>query len=145
MNTGSINTSQAGDGKAARGRPLSPHLQVYRPQITSILSILHRMMGVALCIGAVLLVYWLSAAAYGPDAFERAQWFFSSWLGQFLLMGLTFSLFYHAANGVRHLFWDVGLGFGLPILRTTGVLVVIVAVGLTVATWIVAYMRAGLL
>jgi len=145
MNTGSTNIGQADDGKAARGRPLSPHLQVYRPQITSILSILHRMLGIALCGGAVLLVYWLSAAAYGPDAFGRARWFFASWFGQLLLFGLTFSLFYHFANGIRHLFWDAGLGFGMPVLRATGVLVVIVSLGLTVATWIVAYMRAGLL
>jgi len=145
MNTGSTDTSLTGDGKAARGRPLSPHLQVYRPQITSILSILHRMLGIALCGGAVLLVYWLSAAAYGPEAFERARWFFASWFGQVLLFGLTFSLFYHFANGIRHLFWDVGLGFGLPVLRVTGVLVVLVSLGATVATWIVAYTRAGLL
>ena len=124
---------------------MSPHLQVYRPQITSILSILHRIMGIALAGGAVLLVYWLSAAAYGPEAFERAQWFFATWVGQTLLFGLTFSLFYHAANGIRHLFWDVGLGFGLPVLRATGMLVVIVALGLTAATWVVAYIRAGLL
>jgi len=145
MNTGSTNTAQAGDGKAARGRPLSPHLQVYKPQITSILSILHRMFGVALCGGAVLLVYWLSAAAYGPDAFERAQWFFASWFGQLVLFGLTFSLFYHFANGIRHLFWDTGLGLDLPVLRATGVLVVLASLGATAAIWFVAYTRAGLL
>ncbi|MBT3238347.1 MAG: succinate dehydrogenase, cytochrome b556 subunit [Rhodospirillaceae bacterium] len=145
MNTGSTNTAQTNDGKAVRSRPLSPHLQVYNPQITSILSILHRMFGVALCGGAVLLTYWLSAAAYGPDAFARAQWFFGSWFGQVLLFGLTFSLFYHLANGIRHLFWDVGLGFNMSVLRASGVLVVLVSLGLTVATWVIAYMNAGML
>ena len=130
---------------AKSARPLSPHLQIYDPQITSVLSILHRMMGVALAFGAVFLVYWLSAAAYGPDAFARAQSFMGSWFGQLVLLGMSFSLFYHLANGIRHLIWDAGLGFELPMLRVTGIVVVILAFGLTALTWIVAYMRAGLL
>ena len=130
---------------AKSARPLSPHLQIYDPQITSVLSILHRMMGVALAFGAVFLVYWLSAAAYGPDAFARAQSFMGSWFGQLVLLGMSFSLFYHLANGIRHLIWDAGLGFELPMLRATGIVVVILAFGLTALTWIVAYMRAGLL
>jgi succinate dehydrogenase / fumarate reductase cytochrome b subunit len=130
---------------AKSARPLSPHLQIYDPQITSVLSILHRMMGVALAFGAVFLVDWLSAAAYGPDAFARAQSFMGSWFGQLVLLGMSFSLFYHLANGIRHLIWDAGLGFELPMLRATGIVVVILAFGLTALTWIVAYMRAGLL
>ena len=128
-----------------RVRPLSPHLQVYNPQITSVLSILHRMMGVALSFGSVFLIYWLSAAAYGPDAFARAQAFFGSPIGQLILLGLTFSLFYHLANGIRHLIWDVGLGFEMPMLRATGIVVVIIAFGLTALTWVVAYVRAGII
>ncbi len=130
---------------AKNARPLSPHLQIYNPQITSVLSILHRMLGVALAVGAVLLVYWLSAAAYGPDAFARAQALLGSWFGRLVLFGLTFSLFYHLGNGIRHLFWDAGFGFELPVLRVSGIVVVVSAVGLTLLTWIAAYMRAGLL
>ncbi len=129
----------------AGSRPLSPHLQVYNPQITSVLSILHRIFGVALALGSVFLVYWLSAAAYGPDAFARAQGFFGSVIGQAILLGLTFSLFYHMANGIRHLIWDAGLGFEMPMLRATGIVVVIIAFGLTALTWVVAYLRAGLI
>jgi len=129
----------------ASSRPLSPHLQIYNPQITSVLSILHRIMGVAMSVGSVLLVYWLSAAAYGPGAFATAQGFFGSVFGQLILLGLTFSLFYHLANGIRHLIWDIGLGFEMPMLRATGIVVVIIAFGLTTLTWVVAYMRAGLI
>ena len=128
-----------------RARPLSPHLQIYNPQITSILSILHRMLGVALAFGALLLVYWLSAAAYGPEAFARAQGYMGSWFGQLILFGLTFSLFYHLANGIRHLVWDIGFGFEMPTLRATGIAVVVFAFALTALVWVVAYSRAGIL
>ncbi|MBC8269003.1 MAG: succinate dehydrogenase, cytochrome b556 subunit [Rhodospirillaceae bacterium] len=138
-------TSEKSTTGAAKARPLSPHLQVYNPQITSVLSILHRMMGVALSFGSVFLIYWLSSAAYGPDAYGRAQDFFGSPIGQLILLGLTFSLFYHLANGIRHLIWDVGLGFDMPMLRATGIVVVFTAFGLTALTWIVAYVRAGII
>jgi succinate dehydrogenase / fumarate reductase cytochrome b subunit len=138
-------TAEESSPGAAGSRPLSPHLQIYNPQITSVLSILHRMMGVGLSFGSVFLIYWLSAAAYGPDAFARAQGFFGSWIGQLILLGLTFSLFYHLANGIRHLIWDVGLGFEMPMLRATGIVVVITAFGLTALTWVVAYLRAGII
>lgn len=126
-------------------RPISPHLQIYNPQITSVLSILHRILGVALSFGAVLLVYWLVAAAFGPDTYLQAQIFFASWFGQLILLGMSFSLFYHFANGIRHLIWDAGIGFDMPTLRATGVLVIISSFGLTAITWIVAYFRAGIL
>ena len=124
-------------------RPLSPHLQIYSPQITSVLSILHRATGVVLTFGTIFLVYWLLAAAHGPDAFERAQFFMGSWYGQLVLLGVSFSLFYHLANGIRHLIWDAGYGFELSVLRVTGIVVVVSAFGLTILTWIIAYIRAG--
>ena len=123
---------------ATRERPLSPHLLVYRPQITSILSILHRMTGVALAFGALVLAYWLSAAAYGPEAFERAQALLGSWFGLVLLLGWTFCLFYHLCNGIRHLLWDAGFGLDLPTLRASGWAVVMASVVLTAALWISA-------
>ena len=122
---------------AQRPRPLSPHLQVYKPQITSILSITHRMTGVALAGGALIFTYWIVSAAYGADAFETAQAVMGSWFGYLVLLGLTFSLFFHLANGVRHLAWDIGIGYELPLLRKTGWVVVIFSAAMTVLTFIV--------
>ncbi len=122
-------------------RPLSPHLQVYRPQITSILSIVHRLTGVALVFGALLLAYWLTSAAYGPEEFARAQRFLASWFGQLVLLGMTFALFYHLANGIRHLAWDAGYGFDMGRLRASGWIVVAVSVVLTTITWVAAFWR----
>lgn len=120
-------------------RPLSPHLQVYRPQVTSVLSIAHRMTGVVLAFAALLLTYWLASAAYGPESFARAQVLMESWIGRLVLFGFTFSLFYHLCNGIRHLGWDMGWGFDLVKLRLTGVIVIIASMGLTVLSWMMAY------
>ncbi|MDD9876645.1 MAG: succinate dehydrogenase, cytochrome b556 subunit [Magnetovibrio sp.] len=128
---------------ANTNRPLSPHLQVYRPQITSILSITHRITGVALTGGAVLFSYWIMAATYGPEAFARAQAVFGSWFGQLVLWGMVFSLFFHLGNGIRHLGWDIGWGYELDKLRTSGWLTVVFAVAMTVLTLVVAYAAAG--
>lgn len=124
---------------AKSNRPLSPHLQVYKPQITSILSITHRATGVVLCFGAMLLTYWLMAATYGELVFADAQAILGSWIGQLVLIGVVFSLWYHFCNGIRHLAWDAGWGFELPTLRTTGLAVVAAAVVLTVLTLVAAY------
>ena len=124
---------------ASHERPLSPHLQIYRPQITSVLSILHRMTGVALAVGTLLLVYWLVAAAIGPQAYAAAQDFVSSKLGRLLLLGWTWALFYHLCNGIRHLVWDAGYGFELDTLAKSGWVVVAVSVGLTLVAWILGY------
>lgn len=124
-------------------RPLSPHLQVYRPQVTSVLSIAHRMTGVVLAFAALLLTYWLASAAYGPESFARAQVLMESWVGRLVLFGFTFSLFYHLCNGVRHLGWDMGWGFDLVKLRLTGVIVIIASMGLTVLSWMMAYGAVG--
>src|SRR5258708_21896065 len=97
----------------APARPLSPHLQVYRPQLTSVLSITHRATGVALAIGTLLLVWWLLAAATGPEQFAVVQAVLGSWIGRLLLLGWTWALFYHLANGIRHLFLDAGRGLEL--------------------------------
>lgn len=128
---------------ARRERPLSPHLQVYRPQITSVLSITHRMTGVALAGGILVLTYWLTSATYGADAFAAAQAVIGSWVGQVVLWGLLFSLYYHLANGVRHLMWDAGAGFDLPSVRRTGLLVIVFAIGMTAATIGCAYLVIG--
>jgi len=128
---------------ATENRPLSPHLQVYKPQLTSVLSILHRLTGIALAIGTLLLVWWLIAAASGPDAYDTAQGFIGSILGRLLLLGWTFALFYHLANGIRHLAWDTGWGFELATAYTTGWLVVIVSIVLTLVSWVGGYAALG--
>ncbi len=124
-------------------RPLSPHLQVYRPQLTSILSILNRLTGVGLAVGTLLLVYWLAAAASGPDAFATAQDLVGSFLGRLLLFGWTFSLFYHLCNGVRHMAWDAGYGFELEQIYRSGWFVVGASVVLTLGFWILGYSMMG--
>lgn len=127
---------------AAKERPLSP-FWIYKPQITSVLSITHRLSGIGLAAGAVLLAYWLTTAAYGPETFARAQAFLGSWLGRTILFGLTLSLFYHLLNGIRHLAWDAGWGLGLRELRASGWLVVLGTVLLTVVSWMAAYAGRG--
>ena len=127
-----------------RERPLSPHLQIYRPQLTSVLSITHRATGIALVAGTLLLVYWLLAAASGAEAYASAQTLLGSWVGRIVLLGFSFSLFFHLCNGIRHLFWDAGLGFELKTTYASGNAVVIVSVAMTVIAWGLAYyMRAG--
>ena len=125
------------------GRPLSPHLQVYKPQLTSVLSILHRMTGVALAVGTLLLVWWLIAAASGADAFNMVQTVIGSLIGRLLLFGWSFALFYHLCNGIRHLFWDMGRGYELPTVAASGWAVVIISIALTGISWVWGYMSMG--
>ncbi len=124
-------------------RPLSPHLQVYRPQFTSVLSILHRLTGVALAFGTIMLVYWLLAAAAGEARYDEARALVGSWFGRLVLFGWSFALFYHLLNGIRHLFWDAGLGFDLKRALITGWAVVIGSVALTAIAWCAGYALKG--
>src|SRR5579864_7450191 len=94
-------------------RPLSTHLQVYRWQLTSVLSILHRFSGVALSAGTILLVWWLVAAAQGPLPYAGVQHFLGSLIGRILLFLWSVALYYHLCNGIRHLWWDTGRGLEL--------------------------------
>lgn len=119
-------------------RPLSPHLQVYKWQLTSVLSILHRATGLALAVGTIFLVWWLMAAATGPTAFRVAQDFWGSWIGMLLLLGWSWSLFYHLCNGIRHLFWDTGHGFELTTTYASGWTVVAASFALTIIAWVAA-------
>lgn len=119
-------------------RPLSPHLQIYRPQITSAMSIFHRITGVALGFGSLLLVWWLTAAAGSPASFERMQSFMGSILGWLLLAGWTAALFYHFCNGIRHLWWDAGRGLSIEAVERSGKIALAAAVALTVLTFAVA-------
>jgi succinate dehydrogenase / fumarate reductase cytochrome b subunit len=111
----------------------------YRPQLTSMLSILHRATGVALSLGSVLLVGWLVAAASGPEAYDCARRMIGAWYGQLLLLGWTYALFYHLCNGIRHLVWDAGYGFDLKTVYRGGWLMVAASVLLTAGAWALAY------
>lgn len=128
---------------ATNNRPLSPHMQVYRPQLTSMLSILHRATGIALSLGTLLLVWWLIAAVTGPTAFDNVQSFIGSIVGRILLFGWSYALFYHLCNGIRHLVWDSGKGFELNTAYASGWLVVVASVVLTVICWIAGYAMQG--
>lgn len=124
-------------------RPLSPHLQIYKPQLTSVLSVSHRATGLALVVGTIFLVWWLFAAATSGDAFALAQGFWYSWIGRLMLLGWTFSLFYHLCNGIRHLCWDAGWGFDIKTTYLTGWTVVASSVALTLIAWVAAYAMRG--
>jgi succinate dehydrogenase / fumarate reductase cytochrome b subunit len=125
------------DGRTVK-RPLSPHLQVYKPQITSILSILHRITGVAASVGLLLLTWWIVAAATSDSAYAAASWFMRSVLGILMIFGWIAALWYHFCNGIRHLAWDLGYGFELTEVHLTGKIVVIATAVLSVITWIAA-------
>jgi succinate dehydrogenase / fumarate reductase cytochrome b subunit len=120
-------------------RPLSPHLQVYKPQLTSVLSILHRATGAALAIGTLMIVWWLMAAATNVHAYNIAADLARSPLGLFMIFGWSFCMFYHLCNGIRHLFWDAGYLFELENAYKSGYAVVIASVVLTLAAWVCAY------
>jgi succinate dehydrogenase / fumarate reductase cytochrome b subunit len=127
------------------GRPLSPHLQIYKWQWTMALSILHRVTGVALAAGTLLLTWWIASAAYGEAAYEEARSFLGSWIGRLLLLGWSVAFFYHLANGIRHMIWDTGKMLGLPGAYRSGVLVLAATVVLTAAAWLGAYCAMGAL
>ncbi|MAS43406.1 MAG: succinate dehydrogenase, cytochrome b556 subunit [Rhodobacteraceae bacterium] len=117
-------------------RPLSPHLSIYRPQWTSIMSIAHRITGCALSLGAILVVWWLLAAASGPDYFATADGFLTSWIGNLIMFGSLFALCFHACNGVRHLIWDLGLMLDPEQSEVAGKMTLVIAGLLTVLIWI---------
>ena len=121
------------------GRPLSPHLQIYRRTLTMMLSIVHRATGIALYAGTLLLVWWLSAAATSDDYFNMVQSVFGSWIGLLVLFGFTWALVHHMVGGLRHLVWDTGRGYELSTVETMARLSVAGSVILTLAIWVIAF------
>ncbi len=119
-------------------RPVSPHLQIYRWQLTSVLSILHRVAGVFLSAGTIVLVWWLVAAAAGPETFDGIWEFLASWLGLLLLFGWSVALFYHLCNGIRHLVWDTGHALDLKSTYLGGWFVLGGTAALTLFAWVAA-------
>lgn len=124
-------------------RPLSPHLQIYRPQLTSILSITHRGTGIFLSAGIVILAYWLVSIAGGEAAYIQARECLTSVPGQLLLGLWSFSFHFHLCNGIRHLFWDIGAGFEIKTLYASGYTVIGTSILLTALTWGYALTRGG--
>ncbi|MCP5366799.1 MAG: succinate dehydrogenase, cytochrome b556 subunit [Hyphomicrobiales bacterium] len=127
----------------AGNRPLSPHLEAYRMLPNMVLSITHRFTGVGLGVGALFLTYWLTAAAYGPEAFARAQSLMGSWFGILCLLGFSGCLFYHLCNGVRHLIWDTGRLLSKEELKFSAFVTVGAAGALTLITWIAGFAMGG--
>ena len=120
-------------------RPLSPHLQVYKPMLTTMMSIAHRITGGALYFGTFLLAWWLVAAAAGPDYFAFVNGFFGSWFGRLIMFGYTWVLIHHALGGLRHLVWDTGRGFELPMVEMMAKANLVGSIGLTILIWIIGY------
>jgi succinate dehydrogenase / fumarate reductase, cytochrome b subunit len=122
-----------------KSRPLSPHLQIYRPMLTTMMSILHRITGVALYAGTLLFVWWLAAAATGPGYYEYVQAVFGSFAGRLVLFGFTWALIHHMLGGLRHLLWDTGRGFELRTVEWLARANLAGSTGLTLLVWVIGY------
>jgi succinate dehydrogenase / fumarate reductase cytochrome b subunit len=135
--------SQSPATRAAKPRPLSPHLTVWRPTITYTMSIVHRITGGALYFGTLLVAWWLTAAA-GPQAyFDFVNGIFGSWFGRLVLFGYTWALMHHMLGGIRHFIWDTGAGLEKHTASKLGWVTIIGSVLLTLAIWIVGYSMRG--
>jgi succinate dehydrogenase / fumarate reductase, cytochrome b subunit len=121
-------------------RPLSPHLQIYKPILTMVMSILHRITGAALYFGTILMAWWLIAAAAGPAYFDFVSGIFGSIIGRLILFGFTWALVHHMLGGLRHFVWDMGAGFGREAREWMARATIIGSVGLTLILWIIGYM-----
>lgn len=122
-------------------RPLSPHLGIYKPQISSTLSIMHRASGIFNFIGLSVLVWWIVSVTFSTaNPMEGIMWnFFTTGFGNLILIGWSFSLFFHFCTGIRHLFWDMGMGFSVSTMNKTGWLAIVMATFLTMLTWFIIY------
>jgi len=124
-------------------RPLSPHLQIYSPMFTMIMSVMHRITGAALYFGTIILAWWLISAASGAHYFSFVNAFVSSWLGQLILFGYTWALIHHMIGGIRHFIWDTGAMFDKRSLEVSAWAMFITSVALTWAVWIAGYLVMG--
>ena len=123
-------------------RPMSPFMlgTAYKPQMSSMTSIMHRITGCALGAGTLLLTLWLVTAATSDGAFSIVQAFLASWIGVLILIGFTAAMFYHFLNGIRHLAWDAGRGFTLPAMHSSGWVVIAGTAILTVGFWVIGFL-----
>ena len=124
-------------------RPLSPHLQIYRPMLTMMMSIAHRISGAALAVGFALLTWWLVAVSIGPEAYDCVQSFFGTLVGRALLFLFTWALIHHALGGIRHLIWDTGTGLDKITIEIFAWATILGSTALTILVWILGYYRMG--
>lgn len=124
-------------------RPLSPHLQIYKPMLTMMMSIFHRLTGTANYFGMLLLAWWLVAAASGPDYFNYVSGVLASPPGRLILFGLTWSLMHHMLGGIRHLIWDTGRGFDLTTVEWLARFTITGSLALTMLLWVFGYHLMG--
>ena len=125
-------------GPALRAQPLSPHLQIFRPILTMMMSIAHRITGGALYAGTLLLAWFLIAAASDARSFATASWFLSSIIGQLVLFGFTWALFHHLFGGIRHMIWDTGHGYDSPVREWLAAGTLVGGLAFTLIVWAVA-------
>ena len=123
----------------ASKRPLSPHLQIYRPMLSMMMSIMHRITGIALSAGMILLVVWLSAASMSDEYFNFVNSLLSSWIGLGVLLGFTWALFHHLLGGLRHFIWDTGRGYALNTVEWLVRANLAGSILLTALLWAIAY------
>jgi succinate dehydrogenase / fumarate reductase, cytochrome b subunit len=129
--------------KAGVERPLSPHLFIYKPTLTMLMSIAHRITGAGLYFGTLLLAWWLMAAAIGPDAYAGIGSFMGSLLGRLVLFGYTWALMHHMLGGIRHFIWDSGRGFDAHEREWLAIANLVGSIGLTIIIWILGYLFVG--
>ena len=129
--------------KAPAQRPLSPHLQIYSWPITMTMSIVHRVTGMALYFGTLLVAWWLIAASSGPKPYADVQWFLSTWIGRLILFGYTWALIHHMLGGIRHLIWDTGRGFEPGERERLAGATLVGSIALTIILWMVGYVCMG--
>ena len=122
-----------------RARPLSPHLQVYSWQLTSVMSIGHRASGIALSFGTFLILVWVLTLSLGQEIFNQVNHYITHWFGQLILFGFSLALVYHLLNGIRHLYWDAGKGYELESVYKSGYSVIILTIILTTSIWYVVW------
>jgi succinate dehydrogenase / fumarate reductase, cytochrome b subunit len=134
-----LNAAEPVLARPLSARPLSPHLTIFRPLITMVMSIVHRITGGALYFGMALLAWWLVAAASGPGAFDVANAFFGSWFGRLILFGFTWALIHHLLGGIRHLIWDTGAGYSPKMRNGLAWATIVGSIILTLLIWIAGY------
>jgi succinate dehydrogenase / fumarate reductase, cytochrome b subunit len=136
-------TTTMADAKGGAARPLSPHIQVYKPLINMVMSIIHRITGAALYFGTLLLAWWLLAAAQGEKSYATFNLVLGHPIGKFVLFGYTWALIHHMLGGIRHLYWDTGRGFAVASINRLSWLTVIGSITLTLAVWGVGLLLRG--
>ena len=122
-----------------KNRPLSPHLLIYRPMLSMTMSIVHRITGVALAFGMILLIWWFAAAAISDEYFNFVNGLFAHWFGRLVMFGFTWALLHHMLGGLRHFIWDTGRGFALNKVEWLVRVNLIGSILLTVLIWIIGY------